>query len=293
MNMIQFLGALELGLIYALVALGVYLTFRAINFPDLTVDGSFPLGAAVCAALIVKGIHPATATMAAFFAGTLAGFATGFLSVRWKILGLLAGILTMTALYSINLRVMGRPNIAIMNEATLFTLWPGALNHRLYIISAIVALVTLILWGFLSSQLGLSLRGIGINPKVCPAYGISVGRLTMLGLMVSNGLVALGGALFAQTNGFADISLGTGTLITGLASVIIGESLLHKHNIFLVLVSVILGSILYRIFIALALNTQFAGIEASDLNLITSLLVIFAMLIPKFRQSFQNYRQRK
>lgn len=290
MNMIQFLGALELGLIYALVALGVYLTFRAINFPDLTVDGSFPLGAAVCAALIVKEIHPVTATLAAFFAGTLAGFVTGFLSVRWKILGLLAGILTMTALYSINLRVMGRPNIAIMNEPTLFSLWPAASDQRLYIIVGIVIFTTIILWGFLSSQLGLGLRAVGINSKVCPAYGISVGRATLLGLMVSNGLVALGGALFAQTHGFADTSLGNGTLITGLASVIIGESLLHKHKIFLVLISVILGSILYRIFIALALNTKFAGIEASDLNLITAILVVVAMLIPKFRQSFQNYR---
>lgn len=291
MNSIQFFGAIELGLIYALVALGVYLTFRAINFPDLTVDGSFPLGAAVAAALIVNGTHPVLATLAAFMAGGIAGFVTGFLTVRWKILGLLSGILTMTALYSINLRIMGRPNIAIMNESTIFTLMTDTQDQRFYIIIGVTVLVTVLLWGFLSSQIGLALRGVGINPRVCPAYGISVGKLTLVGLMISNGMVSLGGALFAQAHGFADVSLGTGTLITGLASVIIGESIFHRGNILVILLSVILGSILYRIFIALALNTQFTGLQASDLNLITSLLVVFAMLLPQIRKSFQKYRQ--
>lgn len=283
MNSIQFFGALELGLLYSLVALGVYLSFRAINFPDLTVDGSFPLGAAVCAALIVKGVNPILATGVAVLAGSLAGFVTGYLSVRWKILGLLAGILTMTALYSINLRIMGRPNIALLTESTLFTLFSGS-RIILPLIFLLISIVVLLLFGFLVSQFGLALRSTGINPRVSPAYGINVGRMTLVGLCISNGLVALAGALFAQAHGFADISLGTGTLITGLASVIIGESLLHKHHMLIVLISCVLGSVLYRIVIAFALNAQITGLQASDLNLITSALVVIAMLFPQIRQ---------
>lgn len=285
MNWIQFFGALELGLLYALVTLGVYLTFRAINFPDLTVDGTFPLGAAVSAALIVNGVNPILATIAAVLAGAFAGLVTGYLHVRWKILGLLAGILTMTALYSINLRIMGRPNIALLTEPTLFSFFTGT-HAILFTIAGIVVLVVLLLYWFLSSQYGLALRATGINPRVSPSYGINVGRMTLTGLAVSNALVALTGALFAQAHGFADISMGANTLITGLASVIVGESLLHKHNILFVLLSCVLGSILYRLAIALALNTQIAGLQASDLNLITAILVVIAMLIPQIRRQF-------
>lgn len=284
MNSIQFFGALELGLLYGLVAIGVYLTFRVINFPDLTVDGSFPLGAAVCAALIVQGTHPLLATLAAILAGALAGFITGYLNVRWKILGLLAGILTMTALYSINLRIMGRPNIALLSEPTLFS----NPNSVLIILTGFVALLLILLTGFLISQFGLGLRAIGINPRVSPAYGIAVNKMTLLGLSLSNGLVALSGALFAQIHGFADISMGTGTLIVGLASVIVGETLLHSSRIIIVLIACVLGSILYRLAIAIALNTHFAGLESSDLNLITSLLVVIALLFPKLKQTFKT-----
>jgi putative ABC transport system permease protein len=305
MNLIQFLGALELGLIFSLVTLGVYLTFRAINFPDLTVDGSFPLGAAVSAALIVADIDPSLiglpktllvykplfATFMAFIAGTLAGFVTGYLNVRWKILGLLAGILTMTALYSVNLRIMGRPNIPLLSEPTLFNLSEGPHMVRV-IILGIVSVITLLLFALLSSQFGLAFRATGINPKVSPSYGINVGRMTLFGLALSNGLVALAGALYAQAHGFADISMGTGTLIIGLASVIIGESILRKHSIFVVLLSCILGSIFYWLVRALALNTQIAGLQASDLNMITAGLVVIAMLIPQLRQKIQCYRQK-
>lgn len=285
MNWIQFFGALELGLLYAIVTLGVYLTFRAINFPDLTVDGSYPLGAAVSAALIVNGVHPILATFGSVIAGALAGLVTGYLHVKWRILGLLAGILTMTALYSINLRIMGRPNIALLTEPTLFSYFSGS-HSVLITIAIIVLLVVAILYWFLSSQYGLALRATGINPRVSPSYGISVGRATLAGLAVSNALVALTGALFAQAHGFADISMGANTLITGLASVIVGESLLHKHKILLVLISCVLGSILYRMAIALALNTQIAGLQASDLNLITAILVVIAMLVPQIKQRF-------
>lgn len=289
MNTIQFLGAIEIGLLYSLVSLGVYLTFRAINFPDLTVDGTFPLGAAVAATLLVNGAHPVLATLAALCAGGIAGFITGYLHVRWHILGLLAGILTMTALYSVNLRIMGRPNIALLSEPTLFSYFTG--NHVVLCTLLLMTIgVLYLLYRFLGSQFGLALRGTGINPRVSPSYGINIGSMTLIGLAISNGLVALAGALFAQAHGFADISLGTGTLITGLASVIIGENLLPKHRLGFVLMACVLGSILYRLAIALALNSQFGGLQAQDLNLITAVLVVIAMLVPKIRKNFTKSR---
>ncbi len=284
MNSIQFLGALELGLLYALVTLGVYLTFRIINFPDLTVDGSFPLGAAVAASLIVKDVNPYLATFVATLAGTLAGLITGYLHVRWKILGLLAGILTMTALYSINLRIMNKPNIALLSEPTIFSFSEGS-HSTLIILTVIVLLIGLLLYKFLTSQLGLALRATGINPRVSPSYGINIGAMTLTGLALSNALVAFSGALFAQAHGFADISMGTGTLITGLASVIVGESLFRHSRILIGIACCVIGSILYRMVIAIALNSQVVGLQASDLNLITSILVILAMLIPQLRQT--------
>lgn len=289
MNNIQFLGAIEIGLLYGLVAIGVYLTFRVVNFPDLTVDGSFPLGAATCAALIIEGVHPALATLAALFAGSLAGFVTGYLHVRWKILGLLAGILTMTALYSINLRIMGRPNIALLAEPILF---PSPQSVLPIMIIGVLCLILLLAF-FLSSQIGLALRATGINPRVSPAYGINVGKMTLLGLSLSNALVAGAGALFTQIYGFADISMGTGTLIIGLASVIVGETLLHSYRIWLILFSCVLGSVLYRLAIALALNTHSFGLKSSDLNLITAALVVFALLFPQLRKKMLSIFRRE
>lgn len=287
MNSIQFLGALEIGLLYGLVAIGVYLTFRVVNFPDLTVDGSFPLGAATCASLITNGYGPLTATLAAIFAGGLAGFATGYMHVRWKILGLLAGILTMTALYSINLRIMGKPNISLPSESIIFPSYQWILPIMIALVFFLIALLSF----FLNSQMGLALRATGINPRVSPSYGINVGRMTLTGLSLSNALVAGAGALFAQIYGFADISMGTGTLIIGLASVIVGETLFHSYRIWLILFSCILGSVLYRLAIALALNTNFIGLQPSDLNLITAILVIIALLFPQFRKKmFSFYR---
>lgn len=287
MNSIQFFGAVEIGLLYGLVAIGVYLTFRIVNFPDLTVDGSFPLGAAICASLITNGTHPIFATCIAILAGALAGFATGYLHVRWKILGLLAGILTMTALYSINLRIMGRPNIALLAEPIIFPNPQSVLPIMMILVLLVIALLAF----FLNSQIGLALRATGINPRVSPSYGINVGRMTLVGLSLSNALVAFAGALFTQIYGFADISMGNGTLIIGLASVIVGETLLHSYRIWLILFSCVLGSVLYRLAIAFALNTHFIGIKSSDLNLITAVLIIFALLFPQFRKKmFSLYR---
>ncbi len=280
MNQLQFLGALEIGLIYGLVALGVYLTFRIIDFPDLTVDGTFTLGAAVSAIMISLDYNPWLATSMAIVAGGLAGSITGYLNVRWNILGLLAGILTMTALYSINLRVMGKPNIALINKATIFNFNPIITST-----SIIIILVILLLARFFASEFGLSVRAIGINPKVSTAYGINVGKLKVITLALSNAIVALGGSLFTQSQGFADISMGNGTVIVGLASVIIGESILHPKKVMAWLVACIVGSILYRIVIAFALNANDIGLEASDLNLITAMIVAFTMILPKLKKA--------
>lgn len=274
MNQLQLLGAVEIGLIYSLVAIGVYITFKVIDFPDLTVDGSFTLGAAVSSAMIFAGYNPYIATIVSILSGACAGWFTGYLNVRWNILGLLAGILTMTALYSINLRIMGRPNIAIIDEGTVFGSWP------IILVILLITIVTILkLTRFFASEFGLAIRAVGINPKVSSAYGIKVGMMKIVALAISNGIVALAGSLFAQSQGFSDISMGTGTIIVGLASVIIGEALVHPERIWVGLVTCAVGSILYRIAIAFALNAHDIGLEASDLNLITALLVTITMIV--------------
>ncbi len=274
----QLLGTIEIGLIYALVAMGVYISFRLIDFPDLTVDGSFTLGASVAAVLISTHHHPLFATLMASIAGASAGALTGYLNVRWQILGLLAGILTMTALYSINLRIMGKPNISILNEPSLFS------HGSIWLIMSliVIACVLILIWLF-ATEFGLSIRAIGINPRVSRAYGISVGKIKIIALALSNALVAFSGALFAQSQGFADISMGTGTIIVGLAAVIIGESLLPSKKMAIALIACIIGSILYRIAIGFALNAHHIGLQASDLNIMTAALVALTMIVPKFK----------
>lgn len=281
MNILQLLGSVELGLIYALVAIGVYISFRVIDFPDLTVDGSFTLGAAVASSLIVAKFDPITATLAAILAGASAGMITGYLNVRWKILELLAGILTMTALYSINLRVMKSPNITIIDDSTIFG------SHSVIMISAgVVIISTLLLVRLFASEFGLAIRAVGINPKVSNSYGIDVGNMKLFALAISNGIVALAGALFAQSQGFADIAMGSGTIIIGLASVIIGEVLLRPKAILNALLACVLGSILYRIAIAFALNAHDIGLQSSDLSLITAVLVAVTMILPKLKRRY-------
>jgi putative ABC transport system permease protein len=279
MNQLQLLGAVEIGLIYSLVAIGVYITFKVIDFPDLTVDGSFTLGAAVSSAMIFDGYNPYLSTIVAILSGAFAGWVTGYLNVRWKILGLLAGILTMTALYSINLRIMGRPNIAIIDSDTVFGNWSIILTILGFTIITILKLTR-----FFASEFGLAIRAVGINPKVSSAYGIKVGFMKIVALAISNGIVALAGSLFAQSQGFADISMGTGTIIVGLASVIIGEAIVNPERIWVGLVTCAVGSILYRIAIAFALNAHDIGLEASDLNLITALLVALTMIATRLRK---------
>ncbi len=279
MNQLQMLGAVEIGLLYSLVAIGVYITFKVIDFPDLTVDGSFTLGAVVSSSMIFAGYDPFIATFCAIFSGCVSGFVTGYLNVRWNILGLLAGILTMTALYSINLRIMGRPNIAIIDSPTIFASW-----NIILVTLFISILIIVILHRFFVSDFGLAVRAIGVNPRVSSAYGINVGFMKIVALAISNAIVALAGSLFAQSQGFADISMGTGTVIVGLASVIIGDAIIHPKKIWIALVSCVVSSILYRIFIGLALNANDIGLEASDLNLITAFIVVLTMVATRFRK---------
>jgi len=279
MNQLQMLGAVEIGLLYSLVAIGVYITFKVIDFPDLTVDGSFTLGAAVSSSMIFAGYDPFIATFCAILSGGVSGVVTGYLNVRWNILGLLAGILTMTALYSINLRIMGRPNIAIIDSPTIFASW-----NIILVTLFISILIIVILHRFFVSDFGLAVRAIGVNPRVSSAYGINVGFMKIVALAISNAIVALAGSLFAQSQGFADISMGTGTVIVGLASVIIGDAIIHPKKIWIALVSCVVSSILYRIFIGLALNANDIGLEASDLNLITAFIVVLTMVATRFRK---------
>ena len=287
MSLVAFLGAVELGLIYGLVALAVYLSFRVLSFPDLTVDGSFPLGAAVAATAIAGGLGAWLGTALALAAGALAGVVTAILNVRFRILHLLASILTMIALYSINIRIMGRPNVALLGDATLFTPFEGlGLSQtwlRPLVVGVIVAAVALLLVRFLASEVGLAMRATGVNPRMAEAQGIAVGAITCLGMALSNALAALGGALFAQANGFADVTLGTGTIVVGLAAVIIGETLLPRPTVAAAVLGCILGSVFYRLVVAVALGTDFMGLQASDLNLVTAVIVGAALILPAVR----------
>lgn len=287
MSAIAFFGAVELGLVYAFVALGVFLSFRVLDFPDLTVDGSFPLGAAVAAVCIVGGWNPWVATAFAFAAGACAGFVTAFISVRFRILHLLASILTMIALFSVNLRIMGRPNIAVLNQETVLTPFyvldlpdhlvrPAFLLVLALVVSALLAL-------FLKSDLGLAMRATGANARMARAQGVRVGAQTMAGVALSNALVGLAGALFAQTNGFADVTAGFGTIVVGLAAVIVGETVLPRRGILLAVLACLLGSVLYRLAVQLALSLDFIGLTASDLNLATALLVLATLVLPRLR----------
>ncbi|QEZ46340.1 ABC transporter permease [Cupriavidus oxalaticus] len=288
MSLFSLLGALEIGLIFSLVALGVLISFRILNFPDLTVDGSFPLGGAVAATLIAAGQDPFLATVVAIAAGALAGWITGWLNVRLKIMDLLASILMMIALYSINLRIMGRPNVPLITEPTLFTMlqpeWMPDYVLRPLVLFIVVVIAKLGLDWFFSSQLGLAMRATGANPRMARAQGIPTGRATLAGMALSNALVALAGALFAQTQGGSDISMGIGTIVIGLAAVIIGETVLPARRLIWTTLAVVLGAILYRFFIALALNSDFIGLKAQDLNLVTAALVTIALVLPATRK---------
>lgn len=293
---IAFFGAVETGLIYGLVAFGIYLSFRVLNFPDLTVDGSFPLGAAIAAVLIIEGVNPWLATAAAIAGGMAAGAVTAFLNVKLKILHLLASILTMTALYSVNLRIMGRPNIALLGETTILSPW-YELGLPFYLVPVSLFVVIILgmfglLLGFMKSETGLAMRATGANARMARGNGIATGGLVVLGIALSNGLVGLAGALFSQSQGAADVTMGVGIIVVGLASVIGGEAVISPLTVFRALCACVIGAILYRLAIALALNADFIGLEAQDLNLVTAVLVTLAIVLPGARSSVTAYLAR-
>jgi putative ABC transport system permease protein len=289
LSLYAFIGALETGLAFSLVALGAYLTFRVLDFPDLTVEGSFPLGAAVCAKLMVSGFDPWSATIIAGLVGCLAGFATAFLNLKLRILHILAGILTAIALYSINLRIMDRPNIGLINVRTVYTpfehlvpsLWAPV------VLLAIVVLIAKVLIDlFLATGYGLAMRAAGANPRMARANGIRDSRMIVTGLAIANGLTALSGALFAQMLGAADVSMGIGVIVVALAGVIGGTALMPSRLIPMLTLACVLGSILYRVALALALNTNAIGLTASDVNVVTAVLVAIALWVPVRKAAF-------
>lgn len=287
-------GALEQGFVFGLMSLGVYLTFRVLDFPDLSVDGTLPLGAAVSAAVIHAGGSPWFALAAAIGAGAIAGAVTGFMSTKLRILNLLAGILTMIALYSVNIRIMGAPNLTLLNKPTVFDAfaWAGPLASVVPLcVAFIAALLTVIgLDLFLHTNFGLALRATGDNPKMVTAQGFNPHVGIIVGVALSNGLVALSGALLAQSQGSADVGMGLGTIIAGLAAVIIGEAFIGERSVIAALVGVLLGSLIYRLAIAAALSFRWGSLSLtpSDLNLMTAILVMVALTFPHVRSRLKS-----
>jgi putative ABC transport system permease protein len=291
------LGALSIGLILSLLAAGVFISFRVFNFPDITADGSVTTGASIAAVLIVSGMSPLPATLLGAIGGALAGVATGVLHARFKIHRLLAGILVMTALYSINLRIMGKSNVPMLQADTLATraealgqrllgstsveLWGYDVAARdlavLGLVFVFVVLVVLLLWAFLRTQLGTAMRATGNNEQMIRALGVDVGTMQIVGLALANGLVALSGALLAQYQGFADVQMGIGMVVWGLASVIIGEALVGTTQLGLVITGAVMGSVLFRLLVAIALR---AGLDPNDLKLVTAAFVFAALILP-------------
>ncbi|MBP1155044.1 MULTISPECIES: ABC transporter permease [unclassified Paenibacillus] len=273
-------GSLESGMLYAIMALGVYITFRILNFPDLTVDGSFTTGGAIAAVMIAGGTSPIIATIAAFIGGLIAGACTGILHTKGKVNALLAGILMMIALYSINLRIMGKANISLLGTDTLVT------NvNMLLVMPIIVLLIKFALDWFLRTDLGLALRATGDNPRMIRSFGVNTDNTIITGVSLSNGLVALSGALIAQYSAFAEITMGVGMIVIGLASVIIGEALFGARTVVRATLAVLIGAIVYRLIVALALRV---GLEATDMKLMTALIVIVALTLPMVRGTMRQ-----
>lgn len=284
------LGAVEQGLVYGIMVVGVYLTFRILDFPDLTVDGSLPLGASISAVAITSGINPYLSLVLAIAGGFAAGVVTAFLNTKFKILHLLASILTMIALYSVNIRIMSGPNVALLGSDTVFdsVLKLGIPSHYAgLVVFGLFAVLVLggIIW-FLSTEIGQAILATGDNPQMIRSLGVNTSTIIILGVGLSNALVALSGALVAQNQGAADVGMGIGTIVAGLASVIIGETVFGDRTMARAFIAAMLGSIAYRLAIALALGLEFGGFRfnPSDLNLITALLVIAALIAPNLKR---------
>ena len=278
------------GLLWAVMALGVYVTFRVLDLADLTCEGSFPLGAATAATLMATGHSVSTAILAAAVAGMLAGAVTGFLTTKMKIPALLAGILTMIALYSVNLRIMGKANLSLLGVDTVFTFTQKAMGlNNAQTTFAVGLTATLVIgigmYWFFGTEIGAAIRATGFNQQMIRAQGVNTDMTIILGLIISNALIAISGALVGQNNGFADVGMGVGTIVIGLASVIIGEVLFGTRSFKNCMISVVLGSVVYRIVIAVELQM---GMPPNDLKLFTSVLVAVALSMPLIKAKFKG-----
>jgi putative ABC transport system permease protein len=294
------IGTFTIGCILSLLALGVFISFRIFAFPDITADGSITLGASVAATLLVRGVSPALASLAGFTAGMLAGACTGVLHTRFKINSLLSGILVMTALYSINLHIMGKSNVPLLSVITIatqsehigtklmrgaatfnFAGWDVSVRDTSVLVAILLAVVltgTLLYW-FLRTNLGMAMRATGDNVQMIRALGVNDANMIVFGVAISNGLVALSGALLAQYQGFADVGMGIGMVVWGLASVIIGEALVGTNQLGLTIIGTVMGSVLFRLLVAVALRW---GLSPNDLKLITAVFVFCALIVPQF-----------
>jgi len=279
------------GLVFGIVAIGIHLTFRTLSFPDLSVDGTFPLGGAIAAVLISQGANPFLATFIALIGGMGAGLITGLLNTKLRISALLSGILVMVGLYSVNLRIMGGANEPLLRDITTFDsmarIMPGAskLVVAIVLVSIVVILLLVFLSWFLRTEIGLALRATGDNEEMVRGFGVDTDKTVLIGCAISNGLVALAGALVAQNQGFSDVGMGIGMIVLGLASVIIGEGLFRSKGITIVLIAVIGGAFVYRLFIAIVLRL---GAAPGDLKLITAVLVIIVLTMPFIRKKLRG-----
>lgn len=288
LDLVLVLSTVSQGLLWAIMALGVFLTFRVLDIADLSVEGTFPLGAAVAATLIDAGHSVWFAMLIALIAGCIGGTVTALLTTKLKIPALLSGILTMIGLYSVNLMIMGKANVPLLRAETVFTLTEDLFGVSSVVATLIVGLIAttvvgVIMYWFFGTVLGTAIRATGCNPQMARAQGINTNVMVILGLLISNGLVALSGALVAQSNGFADVGMGTGTIVIGLASVIIGEVLFGTRSFKNWLISVVLGSVVYRAVIAIVLEL---GMPPNDLKLFTAVLVAIALSLPLIKNKF-------
>lgn len=279
------LGALSLGLLWSIMTLGVYISYRILGIPDMSVEGSITLGAAICARMITSGGNPFLGLLIAMGLGLCAGLITGLLHTKLHIPALLSGILTMIALYSINLRVMGVANMSLLRMRTVYSIigTPLGLSKTLSVIllgGVLSVMIVFVLYWFFGTEIGSTIRATGNNPYMVRAQGVNTDTTIILGLMIANGLVAVAGGLIAQSQNYADVQMGTGSLVIGLASLIIGEVLFGKRNFFSRLVSMLFGAITYRVIIALVLRM---GMAADDLKLFTAITVALALSLPRFR----------
>lgn len=288
------LGAISLGLLWAVMTIGVYITYRILDIADLSVEGSIAMGAAIAAFQIYNGMNPFLATILATIGGMLAGLVTGLLHTKLKIPALLSGILTMISLYSINLRIMGKANLSLLRIDTVYTSLEKAgmsqSNAVMLFAFICVVLIICILYWFFGTEIGCAIRATGNNPQMARAQGINTSNAITLGLVISNGLVALSGALIAQSQSFADVQMGIGSIVIGLASVIIGEVIFNSRSFFGRLISLILGAITYRIIIALVIRM---GMPANDLKLFTAITVALALSLPTIKSSVAQWKNGK